>query len=109
VPSKSQRLDQHLLGRHVEMVGRLVEHQEVRRVEEHQRHDEARLLAARQHAARLFSTSSPEKPKQPASVRSVPCVGLREGASSVSNTVFSPSSSPSRAGRSSPSSRWRRW
>jgi hypothetical protein len=35
------------------------------------RHHEPRLLAARQHAAR-FSTSSPEKPKQPASVRSEP-------------------------------------
>ena len=55
VPSYSrQRRDQHLLGRDVEMVGRLVEHQEVRRVEQHLGHHQPRLLAARQHAALLL-------------------------------------------------------
>ena len=41
-------------GLEVEMVGRLVQHQEVRRVVEHLGHDETGLLAARQHAARLL-------------------------------------------------------
>ncbi len=45
-----QRVDQHLLGRQVEVVGRLVEHQEVRRVVEHPRHGEPRLLAAGERA-----------------------------------------------------------
>ena len=44
----AERLDQHLLGRQVEVVRRLVEHEEVRRVEQHPRHHQARLLAARQ-------------------------------------------------------------
>ena len=55
VPSKPrERADQHLLGREVEVVGRLVEHQEVRRVVEHARQHEARLLAAREQAAALL-------------------------------------------------------
>ncbi len=55
MPSKSgERADQHLLGDEIEVVGRLVEHQEVRRVVEHARQHEARLLAAREHAAALL-------------------------------------------------------
>lgn len=49
-----QGLDHHRLGRHVEGVGRLVPHQEVRRVEQHLGHDQPRLLAAREHPARLL-------------------------------------------------------
>ena len=41
-----QRLDQHFLGRHVEMVGRFVEHEKIRRIEQHDRHHQPRLLAA---------------------------------------------------------------
>src|SRR5688572_18194522 len=40
-----QRLDEHLLGEQIEMVRRLVEHQEVRRVEQHPRHHQTSLLA----------------------------------------------------------------
>src|SRR5678815_2974334 len=43
-----QRIEQHLLGRQIEMVGRLVEHEEVRGVEQHAREHQARLLAARE-------------------------------------------------------------
>ena len=42
----AERVDQHVLRREIEMVGRLVEDQEVRRIEQHARHHEARLLAA---------------------------------------------------------------
>ena len=42
------------------MVGRLVEHQEVRRIVEHLRHDEPRLLAAREHAAGLLDVVAGE-------------------------------------------------
>ena len=45
-----QRIDQHFLGRQIEVVGRLVEDQEVRRIEQHPRHRQARFLAARQRA-----------------------------------------------------------
>ena len=41
-----QRLEQHFLGREIEVVGRLVEDEEVGRIEEHARHHQARLLAA---------------------------------------------------------------
>ena len=48
-PSKSlMRLDQRRARVHVEMVGRLVEQQQVRRVARRQRQQQARLLAARQ-------------------------------------------------------------
>ena len=43
-----ERCEQHLLGGQIEVVGRLVEDQEVGRVEEHARHHEPRLLAARE-------------------------------------------------------------
>src|SRR5262249_44096423 len=56
----AERLDEHLLRRHVEVVRRLVEHEEVRRIEEHLREDEARLLAARQDAARLLDVVARE-------------------------------------------------
>src|SRR6267154_1154730 len=39
----------------------------------------------------LFSTSSPENPKQPASARSEPCPACGNASSSDSNTVRSPS------------------
>src|SRR5690349_17260420 len=41
-----ERLDQHFLGEEIEMVRRLVEHEEIRRVEQHPRDHQARLLAA---------------------------------------------------------------
>ena len=55
-----QRLDQHFLGRHVEMIGRLVEHQEIRRIVQHLRHHQPRLLAAREHAAFLLDVVAGE-------------------------------------------------
>ena len=36
-----QGLDQHLLGLQIQVVGRFVEHEKVRRVEQHPRHDQA--------------------------------------------------------------------
>ena len=36
-----QRFDEHFFRREVEVVGRLVEHEEVRRIEEHARHHQA--------------------------------------------------------------------
>ena len=45
-----QRLEQHFLRREIEVVGRLVEHEEVGRIEQHAREHEARFLAARQRA-----------------------------------------------------------
>ncbi|MCY1562009.1 hypothetical protein D9M68_993420 [compost metagenome] len=41
----AQRLDQHFLGVDVEVVGRLVQHEEIRRVEQHDRHDQPGLFA----------------------------------------------------------------
>jgi hypothetical protein len=52
--------DQHLLGREVEVVGGLVEHQEVRRVVEHARQHEAHLLASREQAAALLDVVTRE-------------------------------------------------
>jgi hypothetical protein len=60
----------------VEVVGRLVEHQEVGRVEEHQRQHEARLLAAAEELDALVLISSPENWNAPSSVRLAP-VGSR--------------------------------
>jgi tripartite-type tricarboxylate transporter receptor subunit TctC len=88
-----QRRDQHLLGRHVEMVGRLVEHQEVRRDRRASCAITSRAFSPPDSTRHFFSTSSPEKPKQPASVRSEPCPACGKASSSVSNTVRSPSSS----------------
>src|SRR6185437_11274186 len=48
------RHEQHVLGGEVEVVGWLVEHEEIRWIVEHFRHHEARLLAARQHPASLL-------------------------------------------------------
>jgi hypothetical protein len=74
VPSKSARaLDQHLLGLQVEVVGGLVEDQEVRRVEEHLRQHQARLLAAREDAHRLVDVVA-RNWKAPRRLRSVPTV-----------------------------------
>ena len=55
-----QRIDQHFLRRQIQVVGRLVEHQEVRRVEQHARHDEARLLASRQRPDLLLDVLAGE-------------------------------------------------
>src|SRR5687767_11060303 len=41
-----KRFDEHLLRREIEMVCRLVEDEEVRRIQEHARHDQSRALAA---------------------------------------------------------------
>jgi hypothetical protein len=48
-----ERADQHLLGGEVEVVGGLVEHEEVGRVVEHARHHQAHLLAAGEQPAAL--------------------------------------------------------
>ena len=57
-----QRVDQRLAAVDVEMVGRLVEDQEVRRVKRRQRQQQPRLLAARQLSAHLVSALSAPKP-----------------------------------------------
>src|SRR3546814_3779064 len=51
---RRQRPDQHFLCVEVEVVRRLVEHEEIRRVEQHGRHYQPRLLAARQDPATLL-------------------------------------------------------
>ena len=55
-----QRLEQHLFRPEIEMVGRLVEHEEVRGIQEHPRHDEACLLAPRQRADLLVDVVAGE-------------------------------------------------
>ena len=40
-----ERLDQHVLGRQVEVIGRLVEHQKIGRIEQHPREHQSRLFA----------------------------------------------------------------
>src|SRR5207253_633564 len=47
---RDQRLLQHILARHVEVVGGLVEHEQVHRLEEQLREREARLLATGEDA-----------------------------------------------------------
>ena len=54
-----QRVHQHFLGCEIQVIGRLVQHQKIRRIVKHPRHRQARFLTARK--ARIFlSTSSPE-------------------------------------------------
>ena len=61
VPSKSfSDVEQHLLRREIEMVGRLVEDEEVRRIEQHARHHQPRLLAARERADLLVDVVAGE-------------------------------------------------
>jgi hypothetical protein len=81
-----QGLDQHFLGVEVEMVGRLVEHQESSADRTASRHDEPRLLATGKHAAFLLDVvaGKTEAAGQRAQ-RPLPC--LRKLASSHSNTV----------------------
>ena len=91
------------------MVGRLVEHQEVRRVEEHARQHEARLLAAREQPAALLDVVARRSRSTPASVRSEPIDAFGNAFSSVSQTLSSPArAAPSSAARSSRASRSRR-
>src|SRR5438045_1991834 len=45
-----ERVEQHLLGRQIEMIRRLVEHEKIRRVEQHPREHQTRFLAARERA-----------------------------------------------------------
>ena len=73
-----QGRDQHLLGGDVEMIGGLVEHQEVRRVEQHPRHGEPRLLAARQDPAALFDIVAGE-PEAAGQGPERALAGLRKG------------------------------
>ena len=56
----AERLEQHFLRGEIEVVRRLVEHQEVRRVEQHARHDETRLLAARERSDLLVGVVTRE-------------------------------------------------
>jgi hypothetical protein len=76
VPSNSPSAgDQHLLGRQIEVVRRLVEDEEVRRIEEHAGHRQPRLLAA--DSARIgFCTSSPGNWKAPSRLRRTPMLSL---------------------------------
>ena len=73
-----QRRDQHLLGHQVEVVGRLVEHEEIRRIVKHDRHDQPRLLAARQHAALLLDVVA-RKAEAAGERAQRTLAGLREG------------------------------
>jgi hypothetical protein len=61
-------LQERLLGGEVEVVGRLVEHEEVRRVVEHLGEHQPRLLAAREHPAGLLHVVArePEGPREAA-------------------------------------------
>ena len=64
-PAKSgKRLDQRLARIHVEMVGRLVEDQDMRRIARHQRERQPRALPARQLRCTATLTLSPEKPNR---------------------------------------------
>src|SRR5450631_2144073 len=72
-----QRVYQHLLRVDVEMVRRLVEDQEVRRVEQHLGHHEPRLLAAREHAAPFLDVVA-EKAEAPGESAQRALSGLRE-------------------------------
>ena len=56
-----ERLLEHLAGRHVEVVGRLVEHQEICRPQQHLREREPRLLAAREHRDLLLDVVAREQ------------------------------------------------
>ena len=56
-----QRVEQHVLRVEVEVVGRLVEHQRVRRPQQHPRHGQTRALAAREHAGLLVDVVAREE------------------------------------------------
>ena len=56
-----ERVEQHVLRVDVEVVGRLVEQQRVRRAQQHARHGQARALAARQHARLLVDVVAREQ------------------------------------------------
>ena len=73
-----QRVDQRLAAVDVEMVGRLVEDQQVRRVKRGQRQQQPRLLAARQLGTLVSALSAP-KPKVPSRVRR--CASVASGIS----------------------------
>ena len=53
-----ERVEQHFLRVEIEMVGRLVEQQRVRRTQQHPRDGQPRALAARQHAHALVDVVS---------------------------------------------------
>ena len=56
-----ERLEQHVLRVEIEVVGRLVEQQRVRRAQQHARDRQPRALAARQHAHRLLDVVAREQ------------------------------------------------
>ena len=56
-----QRLEEHVLGREVEVIGRLVENEEIGRMEEHFQEGEARSLSSRQDAYSLAYVVAAEK------------------------------------------------
>ena len=56
-----ERVEQDVLRVEVEMVGRLVEQQRVRRTQQHARHRQPRALAARQHAGLLVDVVAREE------------------------------------------------
>ena len=49
----AQRFEQHVFGAHVQVVGGLIEEQEIRRTQQHARQGIAIALAARKHADAL--------------------------------------------------------
>ena len=99
-----QRGNQHFLGRQIEMVGRLVQHQESSAGSNSMCAITSRAFSPPESTRHFFSTSSPEKPKQPASVRNCPWPAcgkrilqpLEHGALAVEQD-------PWHAGRNSPS------
>ena len=55
-----ERIEQHLLGGEIEVVGRLVQDQEIRWIQQHARENEACLLTARQRADLLVDVVAGE-------------------------------------------------
>jgi hypothetical protein len=66
-----QGVHQHLLGRKIQVIGRFIEHQEVRRVVEHARDCQPRFFAARECADLLIYVFA-ENWNAPARFRSAP-------------------------------------
>src|SRR5258708_31291338 len=83
-----QGVHQHFLGRKIQVIGRFVEHQEVRRVVEHARYCHRDFSPP--ESARIFlSTSSPENWNAPARFRNAPILSWGKSCCNCSATVRS--------------------
>ena len=80
-----ERVEQRVNAVHVEVRGRFVHEQQVRRIEQQLHEREPAFLAAAQHAD-LLNTSSPTNRKLPSSVRTN-CSVTRDGVSSASSST----------------------